>query len=86
MKEHTSEQLSLLLSYLSVIGVWFAIPSVSLLLKRDKRWPIALMILSSIVFVLIVAYIFKWKVLFPTPTDEQIYKMSSLEDPNKARG
>ena len=86
MKEHTSEQLSLLLSYLSVIGVWFAIPSVSLLLKRDKRCPVALIILSSIDFVLIVAYIFKWKLLFPTPTDEQIYKISTLEDPNRARG
>ena len=77
MIEHTSEQLSLLLSYLSVIGVWFAIPSVSLLLKRDKRWPVALTLLLSIVFVLIIAYVTKWKMLFPTPTDEQIYRLTS---------
>ena len=74
MGRHSSEQLSLLLSYLSVIGVWFAIPSVSLLLKRDKRWPVALMLLSSIVGILVIAYIFKWRVLFPVPTAEQIYK------------
>ena len=77
MIEHTSEQLSLLLSYLSVIGVWFAIPSVSLLLKRDKRWPVALTLLLSIVFVLIIAYVTKWKMLFPTPRDEQIYRLTS---------
>ena len=77
MIQHTSEQLSLLLSYLSVIGVWFAIPSVSLLLKRDKRWPRAVVLLSIIVFILLIAYIMKWKVLFPTPTDEQIYNMSN---------
>tara|TARA_B100000902_G_C27279607_1_gene900919 strand:- start:934 stop:1170 length:237 start_codon:yes stop_codon:yes gene_type:complete len=74
MEKHSSEQLSLLLSYLSVIGVWFAIPSVSLLLKRDKRWPIALILLSSIVGILVVAYIVKWRVLFPVPTAEQIYR------------
>ena len=75
MIEHTSEQLGLLLSYLSVIGVWFAIPSVSLLLKRDKRWPRAVVLLSIIVFILLIAYIMKWKILFPTPTAEQIYNL-----------
>ena len=74
MEKHSSEQLSLLLSYLSVIGVWFAIPSVSLLLKRDKRWPVALILLSSIVGILVTAYIFRWRVLFPVPTAEQIYR------------
>ena len=74
MERHSSEQLSLLLSYLSVIGVWFAIPSVSLLLKRDKRWPVALILLSSIVVILVIAYIVKWRVLFPVPTAEQIYR------------
>ena len=74
MERHSSEQLSLLLSYLSVIGVWFAIPSVSLLLKRDKRWPVALILLSSIVVILVIAYVVKWRVLFPVPTAEQIYR------------
>ena len=74
MEKHSSEQLSLLLSYLSVIGVWFAIPSVTLLLKRDKRWPTALMLLTTIVMILIISYITKWHVLFPTPTAEQIFK------------
>ena len=74
MEKHSSEQLSLLLSYLSVIGVWFAIPSVSLLLKRDKRWPVALTLLLTIVGGLVSAYIFRWRVLFPLPTAEQIYR------------
>ena len=60
MERHSSEQLSLLLSYLSVIGVWFAIPSVSLLLKRDKRWPVALTLLLTIVGGLVSAYIFSF--------------------------
>ena len=39
VKVKTLESLSLLISYLSLLGVWFAIPSVSLLLNRDDRWP-----------------------------------------------
>ena len=73
-KKYTSEQLSLLVAYLSCIGVWFAIPSVTLLLNRDTRWPIAVIILSCIVIFLVISYILKWKVLFPLPSEEQIYE------------
>ena len=45
---HSTEKLSLLIAYLSCIGVWFAIPSVSLIINRDDRWPIALTILLII--------------------------------------
>ena len=65
MRKHTSEDLSLLLTYLSVVGIWFAIPSVSLLLKRDERYPIVISILAFVVFLLIVAYVAQWEFLFP---------------------
>lgn len=73
-KKYTSEQLSLLVAYLSCIGVWFAIPSVTLLLNRDTRWPIAVIILSFIVLFLVISYILQWKVLFPLTSEEQIDK------------
>jgi len=73
-KKYTSEQLSLLVAYLSCIGVWFAIPSVTLLLNRDTRWPIAVIILSCIVLFLVISYILQWKVLFPLTSEEQIDK------------
>lgn len=66
----TSEDLSLLLNYISVIGIWFAIPSVSLLLNRDKRWKYAIIILSILILLLIISYILEWHVLFPKPSDE----------------
>lgn len=62
---HTSEELSLLISYLSLIGIWFAIPSVNLLINRDKRWPYALALLSIMVVILMVLYLVQWRVLFP---------------------
>ena len=62
---HTSEELSLLISYLSLIGIWFAIPSVNLLINRDKRWPYALALLSIMVIILMVLYLVQWRVLFP---------------------
>ncbi len=61
----TSESLILLISYLSLIGIWFAIPSVTLLLNRDKRWPIAFSILGMLTLTLLLSYFFQWKVLFP---------------------
>ncbi len=64
---HTSEDLGLLIAYLSLIGIWFAIPSVNLLLAKDKRYPISLAILGIICLALIVAYIYKWEALFPPP-------------------
>ena len=73
-KKYTSEQLSLLVAYLSCIGVWFAIPSVTLLLNRDTRWPIAVIILSCIVLFLVISYILQWNVLFPLTSEEQIDK------------
>jgi hypothetical protein len=71
-KPRTYEELGLLLSYISVLGIWFAIPSLSLLLNRDKRWPIALIILSTLLISLLIAYITQWKVLFPRTAVEQI--------------
>lgn len=64
-KVKTLESLSLLISYLSLLGVWFAIPSVSLLLNRDDRWPKAVSGLGILVIALIIAYIWQWSVLFP---------------------
>jgi hypothetical protein len=63
----TSESLTLLINYIALIGIWFAIPSVSLLLHRDERWPIAAVCLGIVVVALIIAYILQWKVLFPPP-------------------
>lgn len=61
----TSESLMLLLNYLALIGIWFAIPSINLLLNRDERWPIALVLLGIIILFLFMAYIFQWNILFP---------------------
>lgn len=63
--ERTSESLMLLLTYLSLIGIWFAIPSLNLYINRDERWPKAMLILFMITFLLFVAYLLQWKVLFP---------------------
>ena len=65
MKTRTSEELSLLISYLALIGIWFAIPSVNLLINRDKRWPFALAILIVLVLFLMICYWAQWEVLFP---------------------
>ena len=69
-RPRTSEELILLISYLSLIGIWFAIPSVNLLLNRDKRWPLAAGLLGSLVLVLFVAYFTQWHVLFPRSANE----------------
>ena len=69
-KPRTSEELSLLISYLSLIGIWFAIPSVSLLLNRDKRWPIAASFLGILVLILFITYFMQWKLLFPRSATE----------------
>tara|TARA_Y100000389_G_scaffold45193_1_gene39979 strand:+ start:282 stop:518 length:237 start_codon:yes stop_codon:yes gene_type:complete len=66
----TSEELLLLISYLSLIGIWFAIPSISLLINRDKRWPYALGILGLVVILLIIAYALQWRILFPRSATE----------------
>ena len=68
----TSEDMILLISYLSLLGIWFAIPSVNLLLNRDKRWPIAAFILGLLVLALLVAYVAQWQVLFPRYANERI--------------
>lgn len=62
---HTAEELSLLLTYLSLIGIWFAIPSVSLLLNKDDRYPVACLLLAVIVALLFAAYVKQWRPLFP---------------------
>lgn len=63
--KRTSESLMLLLNYLALIGIWFAIPSVTLLINRDERWPIALVCLGLVVVFLFISYILQWRVLFP---------------------
>ena len=63
---HTSEELGLFLMYLSLIGIWFAIPSVTLLVNKDERYPSALLGLATLVGVLFLSYILQWRVLFPT--------------------
>ena len=63
--ERTSESLMLLLTYLSLIGIWFAIPSLNLYVNRDERWPKAMLILFMLTFLLFAAYLLQWKVLFP---------------------
>ena len=70
MPTRTSEELSLLLTYLSLIGIWFAIPSVTLLINRDKRWPIAILMLSIVIVFLFICYILQWEVLFPRSASE----------------
>ena len=76
----TSEKLSLLLQYFSLIGIWFAIPSVSLLLQKDSRWPVAIILLTTIMFFFWLAYILDWHVLFPKTSDQALYekKMSRV--------
>lgn len=70
-KPRTSEELILLISYLSLIGIWFAIPSVNLLLNRDKRWPFAVAVLGTLVLLLVIAYALQWEVLFPRSASEE---------------
>ena len=62
---HTSEELTLLIAYLQLIGIWFAIPSVTLLLNKDERYPQACVALVILVFFLFVAYNLQWRPLFP---------------------
>tara|TARA_Y100000389_G_C16986692_1_gene282896 strand:+ start:232 stop:468 length:237 start_codon:yes stop_codon:yes gene_type:complete len=78
MVGQTSEKLSLLLQYFSLIGIWFAIPSVSLLLQKDSRWPIAISILIIILFLFFLAYIFDWHVLFPKTSDQVLDEENKL--------
>ena len=77
-KPRTSEELVLLISYLSLIGIWFAIPSVNLLLNRDKRWPIAAAILLTLVTFLFIAYFTQWHALFPRSANETMLDQGRL--------
>ena len=79
--KRTSEELSLLVSYLSLIGIWFAIPSVSLLLNRDKRWPYAIILLGVLVTFLIISYVLQWRAIFPKSASEKY----TLADYDKIR-
>ena len=65
MRPRTVESLMLYIQYLSVLGIWFAIPSVTLLLTKDKRWPYAVILLATIFILLTIAYIMQWSILFP---------------------
>lgn len=71
-RPRTVEELNLLIGYISVLGIWFAIPSVSLLLNKDKRWPYAIGLLLTLVIVLLVSYFVQWQVLFPRPASEVV--------------
>jgi len=77
---HSLEKLSLLISYLSLIGVWFAIPSVTLLLNKDHRWKFSASVLGAVVLLLIIAYIANWHILFPD-TYDQLHE-ETLQDSN----
>ena len=79
MSKRSLEKLQLLISYISLIGIWFAIPSVTLLLNRDNRWPYAIIILFCIIILFFIAYIFDWNVLFPKTTDEIIFNQQNKE-------
>jgi len=71
-KPRTSEELMLLINYIAIIGIWFAIPSVSLLLNNDNRWPYALVILIIIIILICIAYYKQWHVLFPRSSTEML--------------
>ena len=80
--KHSVEQMGLLLSYLSLLGIWLAIPSVGLFIKKDHRWSyvaIAVLILAVLV---VVAYIKGWRTLFPdmTLSDIEISKKQKLRN------
>jgi len=64
-RPRTSEELILLQSYLSLIGIWFALPSVTLVIIKDHRRYTALALLALVTSFLITAYILQWDVLFP---------------------
>ena len=81
MPNRSSEKLLLLISYLSLIGIWFAIPSVTLLIQRDDRWPYAILFLSITILLIFIAYIVNWSVLFPKTTDELLFeKQNNLKN------
>ena len=80
MMGQTSEKLSLLLQYFSLIGIWFAIPSVSLLIQKDSRWPIAILILSILMFCIWLAYILDYHLLFPKTSEQVLYEKKSNMD------
>jgi hypothetical protein len=56
--------------YLSLIGVWFAIPSGTLLLQKDNRWVYPVIVLSILVTLLFISYRLQWSVLFPRTATE----------------
>ena len=76
----TSDSLALLLTYLSLIGIWFAIPSVTLLINKDSRWPWALAILAGIVLMLVISYIFQWRFLFPLSSTQIVFEKNQQEE------
>ena len=76
-KIKTSDSLALLISYLSLIGIWFAIPSITLLINKDRRWPLYISLLGGAVLFLVLSYIFKWQFLFP-PSSTEIVNESNL--------
>ena len=63
----TNEDLSLLLEYLSLIGIWFALPSVGFLLGNDRRFFISFAFLFAAIIVLIYCYITLEPSVFPPP-------------------
>ena len=62
------------------IGIWFAIPSVTLLINKDSRWPWALAILAGIVLMLVISYIFQWRFLFPLSSTQIVFEKNQQEE------
>ena len=66
--KHSVEQASLLVSYLSLLGIWVALPGLGLFISKDHRWPLVMLVLLVLSIGLIISYAKGWKVLFPDIT------------------
>ena len=77
-KINTSDSLSLLLTYLSLIGIWVALPTVAFIINEHRGWPYALMTLFVVLLIFIVSYLLKWKVLFPPSSNEVIFEKQQI--------
>ena len=80
MSEYTSESLSLLISYLQLIGVWITLPTTYLIVQKDRRSPYFIALLCVTVISLVVAYSLQWKVLFPRPASMINYDKNKNEN------
>ncbi len=65
---HSVEQLALLQQYIIGISIILGLPGISLLLKRDNRFRIALLIYFILIILFIFLYISGNKIFFPDIT------------------